>query len=1135
MSRIVAFLLLLSLPAAAQQLPGRFTYREGRYIPFTQLLDSVINSAGLKPFFKGHWGYWTRQCHKVSIDAASITHEEALAILFSNQPLDYKIEPGWLIMKLRNVMGIVQDANGKPVEGISISVDNAMQTSTGSNGEFSFATDDTVLVIQLSGVNIQPQQYTIRDRNLHIITVQPKSDSLQGVNVFANGYQQLPAQQATGSFSLVKKDLLDQRVSMNIMDLLSGNVPGLYTFPNARQTANEAGFSIRSLATFDASRAPLIVIDNVPYYGFENMMVAINPSNVESVTVLKDAAAASIWGTRAANGVIVISTKKGKTSLPAVSFSSALTITQKPDAFSFAQMGSADLVDIQKELYRRDYYTIPALFLPSIPLSPVAEILLKLDNGALTEGDTASLMNALRSQDIRRSVNKYAYARPIYQQYTLSIGAAGKKMDYYLDAGYNTNRDLLQDSYNNRTSIFLNSSYRPFNKLSINYTAYFQSIQSKTGTVIPFTPFSYQQWNDPYGNAVTVDYNIRQAYLDTLSADSLIDWSYRPLDELHYTKEHTRAITSRFTGSIKYAISKAFSAGIEPSYSYNTLHRETLYDPRSYEARHQQNRFTDLSVSPIARPVPKGGIQEYADYDLKTFFVRLRTDFAKTWNGHSVKAMLAFESTSNRYTGHTGRVYGYQPATGTGQMVDFTRPFKLYLDPNPEGNIPGQPVYTSFHDHYLSYLANASWNWKNYIVSASIRKDRASIQGVEAAGKEDPFWSVGTRWIIDQEKFYHLSNALPALSLRVSYGTNGNLHRGMKARNNFIDQLNPGVSPNNNTTPDNPGLSWEKATQFNTGLDFTTNQDILTGSIDFYTKRSDGVVGNTQLNSTTGNTEFVSKNGKLKGHGWDILLTAKNITTKDGFNWQSTLLFSVAKNTVINMEKDSVPVGLWELCDPRFANAIPGKPINSLFSFRWAGLSHEQGDPQGYWNGQPSTNYQAILDSAGMSTLVYHGPTRPTTTATLRNTFTYKQWQLMVALVGNFGYFVRLPSIAYTDLAVNNWGHADFANRWQKPGDELRTNVPSLVYDPIYGRDLLYNNSDVLVTKGDHIRLKDIYLAYEFNCKSNKKLPFRSLLLYAYAGNLGIIWKSSSKAIDPDYINDLPERASFSLGIKADF
>ncbi len=1130
MNRFVAFLLLISLPAAAQQLPGKFTY-DGDNIPFTKMLDTIRRSAGLKPLFPGFSGYWERQAKRVTMHVNNISHEEALSLLFSNQQLNYEVDSTWLIIKPKDVSAVVLYTNGDTAEGVYISVNSAIRAVSDSSGGFSFPSEDTVITLRLSGRNIQERDYLVRHRGRHTITVQPKIDSMTGVVIFANGYQKVRNEQATGSFSLVQKKQLDQRVSMDIMDRISGNVPGLYTFPNVRQTANESGISIRSLATFDASKAPLIVIDDVPYYGFDNTMIAINPSNVENITVLKDAAAASIWGTRAANGVIVITTKKGIDSPPLVSLSTAFTLFQKPDAFSFRQMSSADFVDVQLALYRSGYYTFLEMVSPSIALPPVAQIVKQFENGILT--DTAALMNTFRSQDIRRSVNRYAYARPVNQQYTLSIGAAGKKMDYYLDLGYNTNRELLQDSYNNRTSVFLNSTYRPFTKLQIHYTVYLQSLQSKTGTIIPFTPYPYQQWDDAYGNAAQIDHLLSRSYIATLPhSNSLKDWGYRPLDELNYTKEFTRSFTSRFTASLKYHLSKAFSVAIEPSYSNNTLHREILFDQRAYQVRDLQNSFADVSVTPVAWPVPEGGMEEYADYDLKTFFIRGRGDFVKSWKQHTIKALLAFESTDNRYTGHTGRVYGYQPATGTGQLVDFTRQYKLFLYPGAQDYIPGRPVYTTIHDQYFSYFGNASWSWKNYIVTGSLRKDKASIQGVEAAGKEDPFWSIGARWIIDKESFYPLTAQLPGLSLRVSYGTNGNLHRGIRARNNFIDGMNPGGFPVGNNTPDNPGLSWEKARQFNTGLDIKTKNDMVTVSIDVYTKRSEGVVGNTRFDIITGNTQFVSKSGKLKGHGLDVMFTSKNITSKTGINWQSTLLYSLAHNSVISMNSDSV--GLWALCDPQFANAIPGKPINALFSFKWAGLSN-QGDPQGYLNGQPSTNYAAIVDSSGMATLIYHGPTRPTTTTTLRNTFTWKQLQLTVAFVGNFGYFVRLPSINYTMLTIGNWGHPDFSKRWLKPGDELHTNVPSAVYDQVYGRDLLYTYSDALVARGDHIRLKDVYLAYEFTRQTNKKLPFRSLLVYAYAGNLGIVWKASSQHIDPDYISGLPERASFSLGAKIDF
>ena len=192
------------------------------------------------------------------------------------------------------------------------------------------------------------------------------------------------------------------------------------------------------------------------------------------------------------------------------------------------------------------------------------------------------------------------------------------------------------------------------------------------------------------------------------------------------------------------------------------------------------------------------------------------------------------------------------------------------------------------------------------------------------------------------------------------------------------------------------------------------------------------------------------------------------------------------------------------------------------------GLDPATGDPQGNYNGKSSKSWDSIYANTRLNNMIYNGPTQPTIFGALRNTFSWHQFSLSVNISYKFGYYFRRPSINYTELLINWNGSSDYAQRWQKPGDEKRTNVPSFADSA--NRDLFYANSSVLVDKGDQVRLEDMALSYVCNNLKGKNIPFRQIRLYLYAANLALLWKANKDGIDPYYINVPKDGKRFSLG-----
>lgn len=255
---------------------------------------------------------------------------------------------------------------------------------------------------------------------------------------------------------------------------------------------------------------------------------------------------------------------------------------------------------------------------------------------------------------------------------------------------------------------------------------------------------------------------------------------------------------------------------------------------------------------------------------------------------------------------------------------------------------------------------------------------------------------------------------------------------------------------------------------------------------------------------------------------------------RNRFTWSTQLLFSHLKEEVLDFEREPTVTNLLGTAFSPAPQPMVGKPLYGIYTYEWAGLSPDTGNPMGMLDGEASEDYLGISRAATIQNLQYHGSARPTSFGALRNDFAYKGFSLSVNISYRFGYYYKRRSIDYYTLLRGEIGHGDYDYRWQKPGDEEITDIPSLPATADFRRNSFYSNSAALVERGDHIRLNDIRFSYSFSKGQQTWLPFRSAQLYTYAHNLGILWKASDDSLDPDFQTAKPLR-SIAFGVKLDF
>ncbi len=572
----------------------------------------------------------------------------------------------------------------------------------------------------------------------------------------------------------------------------------------------------------------------------------------------------------------------------------------------------------------------------------------------------------------------------------------------------------------------------------------------------------------------------------------------------------------------------------------------TIYSEQSYFTRDAINIITqvDPTTGVITRPIPLGGIADFRDNELNSHQGRVQINANKNWDGerHSFNGIAGWEIRSNVNSGKAYRLYGYdEDFSAVAPQVDFITRFPKY-DGFGTLRISNLANISKTTDNFISYYTNLLYTYSTrYSLSLSARKDEANLFGVATNQKGTPLWSVGGAWQLNNEPFYSLG-WLPLLKFRLSYGYNGNISRITSAET-VITYFGAVTTPARTAmlqNPPNEELRWERTRQLNAGLDFGFKNNVINGRIEYYQKRSVDLLAEAPIDPTLGlsdnNAEsyFYGNVASMKGSGIDFELNTQ--VKSQVIGWNGNLMFSHSTSQITDFYMpvstnggDYLSIASWSI------NPAIGKPVFSVFSYPWAGLDGSNGDPLGYLGGEITGDYSGITNNTPLDSMVYHGNAQPTTFGAFRNTISYKSLSLSFNISYKYGYFFRRPSISYYSL-LNTWtGHGDYADRWQQAGDESRTTVPSFVYPVNSQRDAFYGSSEILVENGSHIRWEDIQLSYIFQPKPSFNIPIEQVRVYAYATNIGLLWTSNKKAIDPYFINNPRPGRSIAFGVNFQF
>ena len=1032
---------------------------------------------------------------------------------------------------------ILDAFSGRPIVNATIKATEGRKASTmlsNENGEFTVVAESAQLRLRITAIGYTALDTLLNKNTAQVIMIRlnPQSITLNDVEI-NTGYQLINKERSVGSFDQLSGKKLSEQVGSNILNRIEAIANGVSfdrtTNPNGR-------LSIRGLSTINGPKDVLVVLDNFPYDGDVNN---INPNDVESISILKDAAAASIWGARAGNGVIVITTKKGKFDQKlSISANANTTFEQVPDLFRLPSMAVSDYIDVEQTLFKAGRYQSDYLSANHPGLTPVVEILY---NNSLTDQEKSAQIAQQKNYDVRNDFRDHVYQTGINQQYSISMSGGTKNFSWLSSAGYDRSQSTL-DALTNRLSLRLNTDYVLLKNLtwstSFTYTQGNQvsgklgilDVKSNYGNLYP-----YARLADEDGNALPMVKDYSLSYLATLNP-KLLDWKYYPLNDYEHSRSRSSGQDVNINTGLNYKF-HGFSADLKFQYEKQGNLGEVLQDIGSYSTRSLINSYTQITGSSLAYKVPNGSIADKSSSQLHSYGLRGQLAYQKTISDHDFNIMAGAEIRDARREDNSLRLYGYNPDILSVASVDFTGQYPNLIT-GGSGFIPQGLFLTGKTNRFVSQFANAGYTFKSrYSLYGSIRRDASNLFGVKTNDKWNPLWSAGVSWLVSKEDFFKVKG-FDYLKLRASYGFSGNVDPSQTAvttiRYSSVSQY---------TLTDialldryyNPELKWETVRMINLAADFRLLNSRISGSLEYFMKKGSDLIGIYPIDYTSGIGSFVTKNvAQMKGHGLDLKISSENL--RGDLSWKTDLNLSTYQDKITAYYFLASRGGDYIGSGVSIMSPVIGSPVYGVYSYRWKGLD-SSGDPVGFLSGQPSKNYVAITGAGTQfSNLVYSGPALPRVYGNLGNTFSYKGISLSVQLLFKLGYYFRRASIRYNNLVTDGLGHADYAKRWQSPGDELSTSVPAFVYPNVTGRDSFYAGSEVLVSRGDHIRLQYISISYPL-LTGKRGSGIKSMEVYLNMANLCILWRANREHIDPDYGNGsilLPSK-TVSIGGRISF
>lgn len=1152
---LLSILMFSALPAMAQG-----TAREGKTItikyegkPLNVALDEVERQSG---YYRVQYVMDDVAPFTATVSLSSVTTEAAVQALLKGTPLRYNIDGRYIHVydpqksigegkkeTTKTISGRVYDDNGEPLIGVTVK-EKGSNTGTVTNldGEFSLpiSASSSSATLQFSYIGKTDVEITANTQRRVNVVMQDDGHVLDDVVV--TGYQTLSKERVTGSFDKVGQDILANRPTSDLSSALQGVVAGM------QATENEDGsvdFLIRGTSSLYASTSPLIVVDGFP---IEGTFSSINPNDVESVTVLKDAAAASIWGARSANGVIVVTTKKGQKGKLKVDVQGFLKINTRQDLdYVLSQADSRTTVDYELKAIENDWALssfVPSTSRISYPLSKVHDLYYEHMYYGLSDADYAAGLEQLRNTNNRQQVKDNLMQTQVLQQYNVSLSAGSDKYDTYASIMYEKNNEQTIRRGYERFMLNFNNSYH-FNKwLTGTLSGTFQrKKQDNTGPTLSdisaLKPYdlilnedgSYTKQAGYWNNLITSQYQFTNLPYS--------DMSYNILQDIRSRSLKTETTRYRVNLGLNAKIWRGLTFDTKFQYERNEDETRNYYSEENSMVRYYIDYYTDYDLNNDVlneQYIPSGDIIRSSKSTNYNWVWRNQLSYSETFGKHDITALAGMEMSKYKTSDTTYPwVLGYDPDTNTS-----TAPY--YGSATTPSTIVGSPDYYSFLstlvkttfsdrvDKYMSFFGNVGYMYDDkYGASFSIRSDGSNYVTEDKSLRWSPMWSIGGRWNVTSEKFMAGTKSwLDRLTLRATYGINGNAEKSTSTQtllytyagsvtNSVVSRI---------ASYGNPLLRWEETYTTNIGLDYSFLHGMFTGKIDYYHRLGKYIVGEVTVPSVYGTTTQKYNNAEIENNGVELELTGNFKVRPIDLGISSTVTFAYNDNVVKKLYYPDLYC--YQLTDGTF---VEGKPVGAIYSYDYAGLN-EDGVPMVKTNDGETYNMNDLTLSyyvLGKDKIHYSGTTVSPYTFGWANTFSWKGLNLYIYITGKFGGVYRSPNQTSVPLAnmkdnISKW----ITNLINSDG----STTPCLPVKGDYScyrwdRYMGYMQYDI--RSASFLKLKEIDLSYNIPAYLLRRFHLSGLKVFMQAKDLGLLYTANKEGYDPEWLPGKGYRPSTSI------
>lgn len=1021
----------------------------------------------------------------------------------------------------RTVTGVVKDVNGKPVADASVVVKGTtIGTTTDSKGMFTLTSvPASAKILVVSSINFETTDVSIGN-GVVSVTLKASEDDL-GEVVVTVPYGTVKRTAFTGSSNTVSASTINKQQVTSVSRVLEGLIPGLQATNGGGAPGSGAAVRLRGIGSVNASSSPLYVVNGVPYDG---SISAIASEDIESIDVLKDAAAANLYGSRAANGVIMITTKRGK-GAPSLQGSIRHSFSSRgiPE---YDRVGAADYYELFWEAYRNSYVYGSGQTMAQAGVN--ASNILTGSSGLVynaynVPGNTlvdpvTGKLNPNAQLLWNESWSDALFRTAQRTNANVSISGSSDKANYYISGGYLNEEGAAKFSgykrYTFRASVDVKAT--KYLKAGINIDGASDRRDGLfAGGTFTSNPFYYSRQMGPiypvYERNLTTGAIIKDANGNpVLDFGTTAQMGSRPyaansnlVGTLALDKRQQKRLNGNFNPYIEISFLKDFTFRTQMGLNYYAIDALTYQNNQYGDAANVQGRSTvsnDYQFSLTGNQVIK---------------------WAKNFKKHNVSALAGHEN------------YKYKSRSMSATKTGFSYPGQTELD---NGTVVESPPSSSEDLQTMeSYFGGVNYSYDDkYLASASIRTDGSSLFAPDV--RWGSFYSFGLGWRISQESFLKNVSWINDLKLKLSYGESGNKEIYDEGGNKlfyqykdyyYADGLGNFAPPSRLA---NPNLKWEKNVALNYGVEFTLFKRRLQGTIELYDRRSSDLIFGRPVDPSIGAGSSILENiGQIKNTGIEIQL-GYNVVKRKNFDWRVDFNISSFKNTITKLPPGQREKGIIK----GTKKLMEGKSIYDFWLREFAGVSASTGRALYYRdvldnNGKPTGN-RVITDDATLASFYYVGGSAiPKFMGGITNSFRYKNFDFSFLMTYSYGgrfYDGNYASIMHYGSAGTAL-HVDAKNRWQKPGDI--TNVPRL--QNASGQE---TSSSRFLLDASYLSIKNVTLSYSLSNNVAKKIHLNGASFFVNVDNAYIF--TAKKGSDPQQSFDgvtgagYPPFRTFTLG-----